>query len=93
MSNEIMDVNQNSEILDIEKYADIERVDMTSPMSINNYQQDTLDEIDKLSSSFSPLFSQVNINNDDLEERVKKINIFDTFAENDQKKEKKNKKV
>ncbi len=87
MSNEIMDVNQNSEILDIEKYADIERVDMTSPMSINNYQQDTLDEIDKLSSSFSPLFSQVNINNDDLEERVKKINIFDTFAENDKKKE------
>lgn len=87
MSNEIMDVNQNSEILDIEKYADIERVDMTSPMSINNYQQDTLDEIDKLSSSFSPLFSQVNTNNDDLEEMVKKINIFDTFAENDKKKE------
>lgn len=87
MSNEIMDVNQNSEILDIEKYADIERVDMTSPMSINNYQQDILDEIDKLSSSFSPLFSQVNTNNDDLEEMVKKINIFDTFAENDKKKE------
>jgi hypothetical protein len=87
MSNEIMDVNQNGEILDIEKYADIERVDMTSPMSINNYQQDTLDEIDKLSSSFSPLFSQVNTNNDDLEEMVKKINIFDTFAENDKKKE------
>lgn len=88
MSNEIVETNQNSEILEnMEKYADIERVDMSNPMSINSYQQDTLDEIDKLSASFSPLFSQINQNNnDDLEEMVKKINVFDTMAENDKKK-------